>query len=35
MDLITIAIPVYNVEKYFERSLLSALNQSYENNDKT
>lgn len=27
---VTIAIPVYNVEKYVERSLLSALNQSFE-----
>jgi glycosyltransferase involved in cell wall biosynthesis len=30
-DLITLAIPVYNVEKYVERALLSALNQTYEN----
>lgn len=29
--LITIAMPVYNVEKYVERSLLSALGQTYEN----
>lgn len=29
--LVTISIPVYNVEKYIERSLLSALNQTYEN----
>lgn len=29
--LITIAMPVYNVEKYVERALLSALNQSYDN----
>lgn len=28
--LITISIPVYNVEKYVERSLLSALNQTYD-----
>lgn len=28
---ITVAIPVYNVEKYIEASLLSALNQSYPN----
>jgi glycosyltransferase involved in cell wall biosynthesis len=28
---ITIAIPVYNVEKYIERSLISALNQTYNN----
>lgn len=29
--LITIAMPVYNVEKYVERALLSALNQTYDN----
>lgn len=29
--LITISIPVYNVEKYVERALLSALNQTYDN----
>lgn len=29
MNVITIAIPVYNVEKYIERSLLSALNQDF------
>lgn len=29
--LVTIAMPVYNVEKYIERALLSALNQSYSN----
>ncbi len=28
--LITISIPIYNVEKYVERSLLSALNQTYD-----
>ena len=28
---ITVAIPVYNVEKYIEASLLSALNQTYSN----
>lgn len=28
---VTIAIPVYNVEKYIEKSLLSALNQTYKN----
>ena len=28
---ITIAIPVYNVENYIEKSLISALNQSYSN----
>jgi glycosyltransferase involved in cell wall biosynthesis len=31
MDLITIGIPIYNVEKYVERALLSALNQTYPN----
>jgi len=30
-DLVTIGIPVYNVEKYIEKSLLSALNQTYDN----
>lgn len=30
-DLITIGMPVYNVEKYVERALLSALNQTYPN----
>lgn len=29
--LITVSIPVYNVEKYVEKSLLSALNQTYDN----
>lgn len=29
--LITISIPVYNVAKYVEKALLSALNQTYEN----
>lgn len=29
--LITISIPIYNVEKYVERSLSSALNQTYDN----
>lgn len=29
--LITISIPVYNVEKYVEKSLSSALNQTYDN----
>jgi len=28
-DLVTIGIPIYNVEKYVERALLSALNQTY------
>jgi len=31
MDLITLSIPVYNVEQYVEQALLSALNQTYEN----
>ena len=31
MDLITIAIPVYNAGKYLEIALLSALNQTYKN----
>ena len=30
-DLITIGIPIYNVEKYVKNSLLSALNQTYDN----
>lgn len=30
---ITIGIPVYNVEKYIERALLSVLNQDYDNLD--
>lgn len=30
-DLISIIIPVYNVEKYLERCLLSLINQSYKN----
>jgi len=30
-DLITIGIPVYNVEKYVEKALLSALDQTYDN----
>lgn len=29
--LITISIPIYNVEKYVERALISALNQTYDN----
>ena len=29
MNVITIAIPVYNVEKYIEKSLISALNQDF------
>lgn len=29
-NVITIAIPVYNVEKYIEKSLLSALNQNFD-----
>ncbi|MDR1633322.1 MAG: glycosyltransferase [Dysgonamonadaceae bacterium] len=31
MDLVTLAIPVYNAEKYIERALLSALDQTYPN----
>ena len=31
MDLITVSMPVYNVEKFVEKALLSALNQTYEN----
>jgi len=31
MDLITLSMPVYNVEKYVGKALLSALNQTYEN----
>jgi glycosyltransferase involved in cell wall biosynthesis len=31
MDLITLSMPVYNVEKYVEKALLSALNQTYKN----
>lgn len=31
MELITISMPVYNVEKYVKKALLSALNQSYDN----
>jgi glycosyltransferase involved in cell wall biosynthesis len=31
MELITISLPVYNVEKYVEKSLLSAFNQTYDN----
>ena len=27
---VTLAMPVYNVEKYIERALLSALNQTFE-----
>lgn len=30
-DLISIIVPVYNVEKYLKRCMLSLLNQSYEN----
>ena len=29
--LVTIGIPVYNVEPYIEKSLLSVLNQTYKN----
>lgn len=31
MELITISMPVYNVEQYVKKALLSALNQSYYN----
>lgn len=31
MDLISIIIPLYNKEKYIERTLLSAINQTYKN----
>ena len=31
MCLITLSMPIYNVEKYIERALLSALNQTYQN----
>lgn len=31
MCLITLSMPVYNVEKYIERALLSALDQTYQN----
>lgn len=27
---VTLAMPVYNVEKYVERALLSALNQTFD-----
>lgn len=30
-DFVSIIIPIYNVEEYIEKSLLSALNQTYEN----
>jgi glycosyltransferase involved in cell wall biosynthesis len=30
-DLITIGLPVFNVEKYIEKALLTALNQTYDN----
>ena len=30
-DLISIVVPVYNVEKYVEESLKSLLNQTYKN----
>ena len=30
-SLVSIIIPAYNVEKYVEKCVLSALNQSYEN----
>ena len=31
MCLITLSMPIYNVEQYIERALLSALNQTYQN----
>lgn len=31
MSKVTLAMPIYNVEKYIERALLSALNQTYQN----
>jgi glycosyltransferase involved in cell wall biosynthesis len=31
MDKITLAMPVYNVEKHIEQALLSAFNQTYDN----
>ncbi len=31
MEKVTIAMPVYNVENYVEKSLLSAINQTFEN----
>ena len=31
MDLITVVVPVYNVEKYLERNLNSLVNQTYKN----
>lgn len=33
MNKVTIAIPIYNVEKYVEKSILSALNQTYADID--
>ena len=30
-DLITVAIPIYNVEKYLERCIKSIINQTYKN----
>lgn len=31
MDLVTVIVPVYNVEKYLERCVSSILNQTYQN----
>lgn len=31
MDLVTVSIPIYNAAEYVEKSLLSALNQTYKN----
>jgi cellulose synthase/poly-beta-1,6-N-acetylglucosamine synthase-like glycosyltransferase len=31
MELITLSMPVYNVEEYVARALFSALNQTYKN----
>ena len=31
LPLVTLAMPVYNVSKFVEKSLLSALNQTYRN----
>lgn len=31
MELVTIVVPIYNVEKYLERCILSIINQTYKN----